>query len=209
MSTIEDRLRDAMAARARTVPDDGLDHALPPPRRTRPRGLAIAAAALAVAGPIVGVARLAQPSPDPREAGLAVMSLSGAAATSVDVSVYLCDGHSPFVSCKGGAATDREKGNIRRALQARPDVRSIVFEDRRTAFENFRRMEKNSRLLEVARVEDMPESFRIKVAPGADPLAVVRAVKDLPGVSNVIHEGCGRDDLERASAQCVHRGRGR
>ncbi|MEN3533514.1 sigma factor [Microbispora sp. ZYX-F-249] len=64
-------------------------------------------------------------------------------------------------------------------------------------------------LLKAVRVEDMPESFRIKVAPGADPLAVVRAVKDLPGVSNVIHEACGRDDLEQASAQCVHQGRGR
>ncbi|MGW5263146.1 permease-like cell division protein FtsX [Microbispora sp. NPDC004025] len=204
MSTIEDRLRDAMAARARTVPDDGLDHALPPPRRTRPRGLAIAAAALAVAGTIVGVTRLAEPSAGPGEAGVAAAS-----SDRVDVSVFLCTNHSPFESCTGGAATAREKGNIRRALEARPDVRTIVFEDRRAAFENFRRQERNAELLKAVGVEDMPESFRIKVAPGADPLAVVRAAEDLPGVSTVIDERCGRDDPERASAQCVHRGRGR
>ncbi|MEU6415121.1 permease-like cell division protein FtsX [Microbispora sp. NPDC046933] len=214
MSTIEDRLRDAMAARARTVRDDGRVLALPAPRRNRPRGLAIAAAALAVAGTIVGVARLAEPSPDPREVSLAVMALSGAAASSdgVDVSVYLCANSSPFENCKGGAATDREKENIERALQARSDVKTIVFEDRRTAFENFRRSETNPRLLKVIRVEDMPESFRLKVAPGADHLAMARAASELPGVSNVVDGGCLRENLNRpagSSRQCSFRGAGR
>lgn len=194
MSTIEDRLRDAMAARARTVPDDGLDHALPAPRGTRPRGLAIAAAALAVACTIAGVARLANPSPDPREAALSVTSLSGAADPSVDVSVYLCTDGSPFKRCRGGAATTREKENISRALRARRDVQTIVFEDRRTAFENFRRSDADPELLAATRVEDMAESFRLKLVPGADPLAVARAAIDLPGVSNAVDEGCPRDD---------------
>ncbi|MBE3015817.1 hypothetical protein IL992_42640 [Microbispora sp. NEAU-D428] len=214
MSTIEDRLRDAMAARARTVPDDGLDHALPAPRTTRPRGLAIAAAALAVAGTIVGMARLAEPSPDPREAGLAVTSLSGGATSSngVDISVYLCTDHSPFPRCRGGATTDWEKGNMERALRARRDVQIVTFEDRRTAFENFRRSETNPRLLEVTKAEDMPESFRLKLAPGADHLAVARAASDLPGVSNVVDEGCLRDNLTRPAEehrQCSFRNRGR
>ncbi|GIH67545.1 permease-like cell division protein FtsX [Microbispora siamensis] len=212
MSTIEDRLRDAMAARARTVPDDGLDHALPAPRRPRPRGLAIAAAALAVTGTIVGVARLAESSPDPREVGLAVTSLSGAAASSADVSVYLCTDHSPFPRCRGGAVTAWERENIRRSLRARPDVQTIVFEDRRTAFENFRRSETNPLLLKAATVEDMPESFRLKLAPGADHLAVARAASDLPGVSNVVDEGCLRDNLTRPAEvhrQCAFPDRGR
>ncbi|WP_432927328.1 permease-like cell division protein FtsX [Microbispora sp. CA-135349] len=214
MSAIEDRLRDAMAARARTVPDDGLDHALPAPHRTRPRGLAIAAAALAVAGTIVGVARLAQPSPDPREAGLAAIPLSGAAASSdmVDISVYLCTKHPAFASCKGRAVTDREKGHIEQALRARPDVRTIVFEDQRAAFENFRRQERNAALLKVVRAEDMPESFRLKVAPGADHLAVARAAKDLPGVSSVIDEKCSREEIARSaqlSGRCDFLGRRR
>lgn len=209
MSTIEDRLRDAMAARARTVPDDGLDHALPAPRRTRPRGLAIAAAALAVAGTIVGVARLTEPSPDPREVGVAVTSPSGGATSSVDVSVFLCTDHSPFKSCRGGAVTAWEKENISRALRARRDVRTVTFEDRRTAFENFRRSETNPRLLKVTRAEDMPESFRLKLAPGADHLAVARAASDLLGVSNVVDEGCLRDNLTRPAEedrQCSFRG---
>ncbi|TQS21833.1 permease-like cell division protein FtsX [Microbispora sp. KK1-11] len=214
MSTIEDRLRDAMAARARTVPDDGLAHALPAPRRTRPRGLAIAAAALAMAATTVGVARFAQPSPDPREVSLAVMSLSGAAASydGVDVSVYLCVDDSAFEECKGGGATDREKANIERVLQARPDVQTIVFEDQRTAFEKFRRFETNPLLLKVTTLEDMPESFRLKVAPAADPLAVAGAASELPGVSVVVAEGCLIDNLSRqgeSSRQCSFPGRGR
>ncbi|WP_432867754.1 permease-like cell division protein FtsX [Microbispora rosea] len=208
MSTIEDRLRDAMAARARTVPDDDLDHALPAPRGMRPRGLAIAAAALAVATTIVGVARLAEPSPDPspdaREAGVAAVSSGWA-----DVSVFLCTDPSPFEGCKDGAATDREKGNIMRALQARPDVRTVVFEDRWTAFENYRKSETNPGPLKETRAEDMSESFRVRVAPGADPLAVARAASDLPGVSDVVDEGCLRDNPTDSSGQCDFRGRGR
>ncbi|GAB3151081.1 hypothetical protein GCM10027161_50910 [Microbispora hainanensis] len=182
-----------MAARARTVPDDGLDHALPAPRGTRPRGLAIAAAALAVAGTIAGVARLANPSPDPREVALSA-TLSGAADSAVDVSVFLCTDGSPFKRCRGGAVTTWEKENISRALRARRDVRTIVFEDRRTAFENFRRSDADLELLEATRVEDMPESFRLKLVPGADPQAVLRAAIDLPGVSNAVDEGCLRND---------------
>ncbi|MEV4299186.1 permease-like cell division protein FtsX [Microbispora rosea] len=208
MSTIEDRLRDAMAARARTVPDDGLDHALPAPRGMRPRGLAIAAAALAVACTIVGIARLANPSPDPREVALSVMSLSGAADSSVDVSVFLCTDSSPFKRCRGGAVTTGEKENISRALRARRDVQTIVFEDRRTAFENFRRSKADPELLQVTRVEDMAESFRLKLAPGADPLAVARAASELAGVSDVVGEGCLRDN-PNSSGQCDFRGRGR
>ncbi|MFI7627132.1 permease-like cell division protein FtsX [Microbispora rosea] len=211
MSTIEDRLRDAMAARARTVRDDGLDHALPAPRGMRPRGLAIAAAALAVATTIVGVARLAEPSPDPspdaREAGVAAVSSGWA-----DVSVFLCTDLSPFKRCRGGAATVWEKENISRALRARRDVKTVTFEDRRTAFENFRRSETNSRLLQATTAEDMPESFRLKLVPGADPQAAARAAGDLPGVSNVVDEGCLRDNLTRTAEvqkQCNFPDRGR
>ncbi|KAA9373894.1 hypothetical protein F5972_33545 [Microbispora cellulosiformans] len=214
MSTIEDRLRDAMAARARTVPDDGLDHALPTPRRTRPRGLAIAAAALAVAGTIVGVARLAEPSPAPREAGVAVTPPSGGAASSgmAEISVFLCTDHSPFPRCRGGAVTAWERENISRTLRARRDVTVVTFEDRRTAFENFRRSEPNPRLLKAVRVEDMPESFRLKLVPGADRTAVARAASDLSGVSNVVDEGCLWDNPTRpaeARTECRFQDGGR
>jgi hypothetical protein len=67
-------------------------------------------------------------------------------------------------------------------------------------------------MLEMIRVEDMLESFRIKVAPGADPLAVARAASELPGVSNVVDEGCMRDNPTRSvdsAGQCDFRGRGR
>ncbi|GAB3879268.1 permease-like cell division protein FtsX [Microbispora bryophytorum] len=199
MSTIEDRLRDAMAARARTVPDDGLDHALPAPRGTRTRGLAIAAAALTVAGTIVGVARFAEPSANRRDVGVAAASPSGGAASSgmAGVSVFLCTDTSPFKSCRGGEATAWEKENISRALRARRDVKTVTFEDRRTAFENYRRQERNAELLKAVRAEDMAESFRLKLVPGADPLAVARAASGLPGVSNVVDEGCLRDNQDR------------
>ncbi|WP_179155523.1 permease-like cell division protein FtsX [Microbispora sp. GKU 823] len=141
-------------------------------------------------------------------------SPSGGAATSnwVDVSVFLCTDHSPFPRCRGGEVTAWERENISRTLRARRDVKIVTFEDRRTAFENFRRSETNPLLLKATTVEDMAESFRLKLAPGADHLAVARAASDLPGVSNVVDEGCLRDNLTRPAEvqrQCDFPDRGR
>ncbi|MBD3140843.1 permease-like cell division protein FtsX [Microbispora bryophytorum] len=148
----------------------------------------------------VGLVRLAEPSENRQDVGVAAASPSGDAASSgmVGVSVFLCTDVSPLKSCRGGEVTAWEKENISRALRARRDVRTVTFEDRRTAFENFRRSETNPRgLKEATRAEDMAESFRLKLVPGADPLAVARAASDLPGVSNVVDEGCLRDNQDR------------
>ncbi|GAA4212453.1 permease-like cell division protein FtsX [Microbispora amethystogenes] len=195
MSTIEDRLRDAMAARARTVPDDGLDHLRPAPRAARRRGAGTAAvaAAVAVAATAFTVVRLAHPSPAPSTSGVGVTS----ASPTLQVSIYLCGDTSPYRGCRKGAATEREKERVRQVMAARPDVAGVEFEDRRKAFENFRRSETNPRLLKVVTVEDMPESFRVRLTPGADHAAVARAASRLPGVSNVIDEACIRDGFAR------------
>ncbi|WP_371782110.1 permease-like cell division protein FtsX [Streptosporangium subroseum] len=191
MSIIEDRLRDAMAARAEAVPDD--DRPLPAPRARRARRtapIAIAAAVLLVAGTAFGAVRLGEPSPGSPETVVA-MSMGGSKPSDPpEVRVFPCKGADPWQNCEG-AATEAEKEEIRRMLEARPEVEAVVFRDQRTNWESFRSENKdNATLLRVIAVEDMPESFTALIRPDADSLAVARAAGELPGVANAIDKDC-------------------
>ncbi|MDP9848166.1 permease-like cell division protein FtsX [Streptosporangium lutulentum] len=191
MSIIEDRLREAMAARAEAVPDD--DRPLPAPRVRRAgwtTPVAIAAAVLLVAGTILGTVRLGEPSPGSPET-IVAMSMGGTEPSDTpEVRVFPCKGAEPWQNCEG-AATEAEKEEIRRMLEARPEVEDVVFRDQRTNWESFRRENKdNATLLQVITVEVMPESFTARIRPDADSLAVARAAGELPGVANAIDKDC-------------------
>ncbi|MEV6866387.1 permease-like cell division protein FtsX [Streptosporangium subroseum] len=191
MSIIEDRLRDAMAARAAAVPDD--DRPLPAPRARRAgwaAPIAIAAAVLLVAGAVLGTVRIDAPSSGAPETVVA-MSMGGAEPSDVpEVRVFPCKEVSPWQNCEG-AATETEKEEIRRMLEARPEVEDVTFRDQRTNWEAYRREFKDSAtLLQVITVDDMPESFTARIRPGTDSLAVARAAGELPGVANAIDRDC-------------------
>ncbi|GII32854.1 permease-like cell division protein FtsX [Planotetraspora mira] len=191
MSAIEDRLRDAMAARARTVRDDDLP--LPAPRAGGGR-FKIAAAALAVTVTAFGLVRLA--APQEQESTLTVSLSAVESAGRPVVSVFLCMKDDVFASCKSGKATDAEREKLRRAMERRPDVESVSFEDQQQAWENFRRnMTDKPELLRTVVPSDLPEAFRVQVRPGADFSAVARAASEFPGVSNSVDGACIADSL--------------
>ncbi|WP_326826427.1 permease-like cell division protein FtsX [Streptosporangium sp. NBC_01756] len=199
MTATENRLREALSAAAVTAVDV---RPLTVPARRRSRvPLRVTAVALAVAATAFGVVRLAAPSPaSPMSQGetIVAMSMGGEApGERAEVSVFFCKENNPFPNCKGGKTTETEKENLVRMLEARPEVKSVTFEDRQTAWENFRQQNQdNPGLINVVVSEDMSESFRVRTREGADSLAVARAAHELPGVSNVIDLPCL---LERAS----------
>jgi hypothetical protein len=195
MSDIEDRLRDAMAARARTVRDD--DPPLPAPRTAGRGRVKIAGAALAAAVTAFGLVRLAAPSQEPREESTLAVSLSAVESSGrPEVSVFLCKENDVFPSCKGGAITQAEREQLRRALERRPDVEGVSFEDQQQAWENFRRnMADQPELVRTVVPGDLPESFRVQVRPGTDFSAVARAASDFPGVSNSVDGACLADSI--------------
>ncbi|MEU7986701.1 permease-like cell division protein FtsX [Streptosporangium canum] len=191
MNSIEDRLRDAIAARAETVRDD--DRPLPAPRA---RGasvrspIRIAAVALAVAATTLGVVRLAAPSPGQQESIIAT-TMNGLPSGAPGVSVFLCKADDSFPSCKDGKITEVEKENLQRSLEARPEVETVVFEDQQQAWENFREQNKDdTEFLKDLVPGNMTESFRVRITAGADFSAVARAASELPGVSHSVDQAC-------------------
>ncbi|MEU4235342.1 permease-like cell division protein FtsX [Nonomuraea sp. NPDC026600] len=221
MNSIEERLRDAMAARAEIVGDDDRPLPAPRPRRSSRGGLVrVAAVALTVAATALGVARLAAPLLEPQES-IVAMSLSGTVSSGgPEVAVFLCKDGDSLTSCAGGGEiTKTEWKDLERALEARPEVESVRFEDRQQAWENFRRHYKdNPELLKATTPTDMPESFRARIRAGAKPSTVAQAASELPGVSMSVDQACLIDNsppwgivkrLLGRGEQCSFTGKGR
>ncbi|MFI6537394.1 permease-like cell division protein FtsX [Nonomuraea sp. NPDC050547] len=105
-----------------------------------------------------------------------------------DLSVFLCHGENPAQpSCEGEAITKEQRLAVRRALLSAPWVETLVFEDQREAFKNFQADDLISESVKkVVRVQDMPESFRVKIRPGADYKSLIAEVKAMPGVVQVV-----------------------
>ncbi|MFI9552373.1 permease-like cell division protein FtsX [Nonomuraea endophytica] len=105
-----------------------------------------------------------------------------------DLSVFLCHGKNPALpSCEGEAITKEQRLAVQRALRNAPWVATLVFEDQRQAFKNFQADDLISESVKKAvRVGDMPESFRVKISPGADHQSLIAEVKAMPGVAQVV-----------------------
>ncbi|MBG0826826.1 hypothetical protein HS041_03430 [Planomonospora sp. ID67723] len=125
------------------------------------------------------------------------MAMAGAApdqADSADVAIFLCKRNDPFPECVEGEATEERRAEIRRTLGALAEVVSVGFENSQEAYEKFEaEYRENTVLMSAIRVEDMPESFRVRVADPADRRMsgrVKEAVEGLPGVSHVADQFC-------------------
>lgn len=207
---VEARLRAALREAAGTVdpavlrPLAAPDRQVPsrPPRLRRPVLVAAAAAAVvvAVAGGSV-VFRTVAPAATPAAGTLYVVQTASPAG---DIAVFLCTKTSPYTACQGGSpaaarpATQAEISAVGRMLRDRPEVDSVIFEDRHTAFENFKRMYRDNKLLlEATKPDDLPESYRVHLKPGADPRPLIEAAQAMPGVAAVVDQRCA----ERAKAR--------
>lgn len=113
-------------------------------------------------------------------------------------SVFLCTAGSAWDRCTKGrgkankkAATARERAAVGAALAKDPAVLSYVFEDQRTAYENFKDdFAGNDGLLAITEVTDMPESYRLILRPGADWNTVTSRMARMSGVSWTSNARC-------------------
>ncbi|MFF3671105.1 permease-like cell division protein FtsX [Microtetraspora malaysiensis] len=193
---IEQRLREALSEAAATADLRSVRPLTAPRGRSRARisRLVVIPTAL-VAAMSVGVFLLVRPAPpETTVASPAAYSLAGTDSWKLEVAVFLCNKNDAFPVCKKRAATEDDRRRIRQVLESMPEVGWIQFESRAEAYKNFRATNSDNLLLvQVVKPSDLPESFRVKVLPGADRKAVLRAVEHLPGVSNVVDTECIRD----------------
>ncbi|MEV4011421.1 permease-like cell division protein FtsX [Nonomuraea angiospora] len=107
----------------------------------------------------------------------------------VEVSVFLCTKGSAMETCKGKEVSNAQKEALNTLIKGTPGVKEVFFEDQSAAYQNFQKLyATNKALVSTAKVEDMPQSFRIKVADPNNYKSVVQALQGQPGVSQVLDQ---------------------
>jgi cell division transport system permease protein len=106
----------------------------------------------------------------------------------VQVSVFLCGKDSQQASCAGGAVTQAQKDSIQQDLhspQLAKYVAEVYYESKQDAFARFKQQYKDSVLADNVTVDQMPESFRVKLKNPQLYQAVSEQFRNRPGVDTV------------------------
>jgi len=103
----------------------------------------------------------------------------------IEVSVYLCGSLSESPSCSGGVVTPAQRLQIQQDLQALPVVQDVYYESQSEAFQRFEERFKDSAIAQNVTVDQLPESFRVKLKDPTQYQVVVSAFSGRPGVDVV------------------------
>jgi cell division transport system permease protein len=100
----------------------------------------------------------------------------------IEISIFLCAQDTRGDQCDPGLdATQGQKDEIRRTLEANPEVapEGIYFETKQEAFAEFQRAYEGSPIQDSLKVEQMQESFRVKLKNPEEYQGVVSSVVGL------------------------------
>ncbi len=129
--------------------------------------------------------------------GMSVMTFSevdlvkGRWYDKIEISVYLCVKESATTS-QGGTCehnketTDDQRELIQKTLESNPLVSKVYYESKQEAYDDYQRTYADSPLLDSLTVDQMQDSFRVKLVDPENYQQVVQETKQLPGVQNVL-----------------------
>ncbi|MCC2592776.1 permease-like cell division protein FtsX [Tessaracoccus sp. OS52] len=104
----------------------------------------------------------------------------------IEISVFLCTEHTQGGMCEEGKATTAaQRESIRQTLEANPEVAEVFYESKEAAFEEFQRVFADSPILGSRTVDQMQDSFRLKLENPENYSGVVSEAQGLQGVQNV------------------------
>ena len=106
----------------------------------------------------------------------------------VQVSIFLCGKESDTPSCASGEVTQAQKDQILADLkspQLAPYVEKVFYESKQEAFTRFKQQFKDSVLSDNVTVDQMPESYRVRLKNPEQYQVVSQVFADRPGVESV------------------------
>jgi cell division transport system permease protein len=103
----------------------------------------------------------------------------------IEVSIFLCGPLSEVPSCAGGPVTPEQRLEIQRDLQELPVVQTVYYESQSEAFQRFQERFKDSAISQNVTVDQLPESFRVKLNDPTQFGVVESAFSGRPGVDVV------------------------
>ncbi|MFG1698421.1 permease-like cell division protein FtsX [Nonomuraea sp. NPDC049309] len=108
----------------------------------------------------------------------------------VEISVFLCKKGTAIPECKGKAITPAQIKALEQHIKGTKGVKEVFFEDEADAYQNFKQSfsSTNKALVDATKVEDLPQSFRIKLEDPDNYQPVIEAVTGQPGVAQVMDQ---------------------
>lgn len=113
------------------------------------------------------------------------------------VAIYLCTEADQTATCSGDMADDDQKRAIEDALQSEtlaPYVVDYFFVDQEEAYEQFVTEFADHPVAQITKIEQLPETFWVKLDEAADPEIIIDTFSGVPGVVEVLDQ---RSLLER------------
>ncbi|MCL2482009.1 MAG: permease-like cell division protein FtsX [Propionibacteriaceae bacterium] len=105
----------------------------------------------------------------------------------IEVTVYLCTAKlQSGGNCDPGQdATQEQKDQIQAALQKNPQVQTVYYETRAEAFAQFQDLFKGSPIEDSLTLDEMQDSFRVKLVDPQQYEGVVSQIELMPGVQKI------------------------
>ena len=103
----------------------------------------------------------------------------------IEVSVYLCGPLSDAPSCSAGVISLAQRLEIQNDLKALPVVQTVYYESQSEAFARFQERFKDSAIAQNVTIDQLPESFRVKLTDPTQFAVVQSAFSGRPGVDVV------------------------
>lgn len=104
----------------------------------------------------------------------------------IEISVFLCIETTTGGMCEEGkGTTEAQRDAILIALEGNPEVEEVFYESKEAAFEEFQRVFKDSPIVGSRSVDQMQDSFRVKLVNPENYQGVVSEAQGLQGVQNV------------------------
>jgi cell division transport system permease protein len=104
----------------------------------------------------------------------------------IEISVFLCTKDTRGDNCdRGQDTTDAQKASIRATIEANPEVQQVYYESKQEAFEEFQQAYQGTPMQESLTVDQMQDSFRVKLKDPSKYAGLVSEVRGLKGVQSV------------------------
>ena len=104
----------------------------------------------------------------------------------VEVSIFMCGQASEVANCADGEVTQAQRAELEAQLNSlKPLVQTVYYESKQEAFERFKEQFESSAILDNLKVEQMPESFRVKLSDPQKFSVIASAFQGAPGVEQV------------------------
>lgn len=104
----------------------------------------------------------------------------------IEISVFLCTKESKGDNCEPGQDVSAgQKETILSTLESNPEVAEVYYESKEEAYEEFREAYEGNPIQDSLTVDQMQESYRVKLVNPEEYEGVVSAVAGLPGVQTV------------------------